>query len=710
MSLRSINLKFSYETGSDDLVEDFYIPVLSQAVNYDRIAGFFSSSSLAVASKGISSLIERKGHMRLITCQRFSPADAAELKRASKSAEEIIARNFIEEYDSIEDGFEKDHVSALGWMLANDYLELRIALVKRKTGDYCSAEEVNSSSIMHQKVGIIYDEEFDAISFSGSINESANGWQGNVEEFKVFKEWEDGQRPFFTSDRDRFLAFWENKREYVETIPLPIAVERKLIEIGKNFDMTKFLKKSKSSRQKIIDEEQQNEELRLYPFQEEALQKWIGCNRKLLIEMATGCGKTRTSLGCLKQAIQDTNRLLCVIACPQTTLSQQWKGDVDSLDIPVDRELLIDGGRSNWLDTLQSEIRMLRVGYSRNLVVFVTHAIACKEKFLDTVGIATSQVTTMIIADEVHGLGSREQKRALSDAYRWRIGLSATPDRWFDTYGTKVIKEYFEDNSYSFSIRDALSTMNPQTGKPFLVQFYYYPRFVSLTEEELEKYRQLTKRIVQLSTSTGNEDTEEKMTRLLFRRADIEKAAENKYACLSKILDEIGADIQDTIIFVSPEQIDRVMQMLTERGIIAHRFTQSQGTTERPEYGGDTERQHIIKLFKEAQYQVLVAIKCLDEGIDIPSAKRAIIMASSTNPREFIQRVGRVIRQAPGKERAFIYDLIIRPSISSLDDDVAEIEKRIFRKEMDRVFEMSGNALNGVEVTGQLYEILDEMQ
>jgi superfamily II DNA or RNA helicase len=194
---------------------------------------------------------------------------------------------------------------------------------------------------------------------------------------------------------------------------------------------------------------------------------------------------------------------------------------------------------------------------------------------------------------------------------------------------------------------------------------------------------------------------------LRFKRANIEKNAQNKYEALHEIILEIGnKNISDTIIFVSPQQINTVMKMLGKNNITSAKFTQEQGTTPSPKFGGISEREYIIKLFHEKKYQVLLAIKCLDEGIDIPSAKRAIVMASSTNPREYIQRVGRIIRQDKGKFKAYLYDLIIKPNLNSFDNPViANLEKRIFQKEMDRVLELSKNAINNATVTTEVDSI-----
>lgn len=265
MNLKDIPLKYAYETGKGDLVQDFYIPVLSCAKRYDRIAGFFSSTSLAISAKGLAALIDSNGKMRLVTCQKLNHEDADMITKSVESVEEVLCRNFITEFSMIKSQFEKDHIEALGWMLANGYLEIKIALVYDK-GKICTEDEIISKAIMHQKVGILYDDDFNAISFSGSNNESASGWTQNIEEFKVFKGWEPGQREYFKGDQTKFKEFWENKKDGVKVVSLPEAVADKLIEESKHFDVDKIA--LNRYRNQAPSKKKAKQELKLFYYQE----------------------------------------------------------------------------------------------------------------------------------------------------------------------------------------------------------------------------------------------------------------------------------------------------------------------------------------------------------------------------------------------------------------------------------------------------------
>lgn len=694
-----LTVNHSYDSGVEDVLWDFYIPVLSRANKYDRIAGFFNSSSLAITAKGMSEFIMNGGTMRLVTCPELSQQDISILEQTDDALGRIMLNSFIEDYSKIESQFQKDHVRALGWMLANARLDMRIAVLKSGM-HILSGTEVRQSGIMHQKVGILYDQSGNILSFSGSNNESLSGWMSNTEEFKVFYSWDNGY-PYYKDDIEKFDSFWNGTRKDVEIKKIPEALKEELIKVSQNFE-PQLLDVRRYYPARVITQKEK-EELKLFSYQKEAVEKWEKNSRKLLLEMATGCGKTRTAIGCMQKAIKDTDKLLVVISTPQATLSAQWHSDIDNLDVDGKYNIEINGTISGWDVKLKKELMRLKVGQIPYLIVYVTHSICSADKFTNIISDLGEKVTKFLIGDEVHGLGAEKMRKALLPCYDFRLGLSATPQRWFDDIGSEIIRQYFGDDAFVFSITGALTQYNPLTQKHFLVQYTYHPRFINLTDEELEEYQKLTLRLVR-SSAYMDDDTYVQMLR--FQRANIEKNAYEKYGELEKILDELGNSISDTIIFVSDEQIDRVMKRLGDRGITATRYTKDCGTAKMEKYGGKTEREYIIDLFKEKQYQVLVAIKCLDEGIDIPSADTAIVMASSTNPREYVQRIGRVIRQSAGKTQANIYDLILKPDFKAFrDKKMQEMEKRIFNKELDRVLDLSKNAINNTTVLNEVYEI-----
>jgi superfamily II DNA or RNA helicase len=691
MSFKTLDIKFSYETGNGDPINEFYVPVLTHAIKYDRIAGYFSSSSLAVAARGIAGLIVNGGKMRIIASPHLSEADINVIKKAVVSPQIYVENKLINELNNIEDELQRNHLEALGWMLAKGLLEIKLAFVIGK-----DAEHIDETALFHQKIGILYDKEENQLSFSGSINETASGWLNNIEEFKVFKSWETGQNFYLVDDVYRFESFWNEKRFNVKVIDISNAVKDKLIQIGTSFDKEDFITK------KYIIKLKKNsvaEKLSLFFYQKNALDEWKNNNFNLLFEMATGTGKTRTAIACIFEAMKIEKKLITIISCPQGTLSKQWKHEIEEIGLTTDQAIIVDGTNKKWRNELEKYIKQISVGYNDKLIIYTTHATCSCKDFIDIILFYGKYTPICFVGDEAHGLGANIAKKGLLDIYKYRIGLSATPKRWFDDAGSAILTEYFGNKSFEFTIGDALSTINPITNKPFLVNYYYHPIFVQLTDDEFEGYHKLSTRIKKMSIFSKNSDEyHKKLESLLFARANIEKNAVNKYAALEKILNGYK-DIKDTIIFTSDEQIDNVLLMLSSKSIIAHRFTQAEGTSVETKYYGKSERQYLIHKFKDGTYQALVAIKCLDEGIDIPSASTAIIMASSTNPREYIQRIGRVIRQAKGKTRAHIFDFILEPNIDRLKNpEFVEFEKKIFTKEMNRVEDMSTNAINNAEV------------
>lgn len=703
MLLRDIIIKSSYESGVDDLVGTFYIPALECAITYDRIAGFFSSSSLSIAAQGVAALIVNGGKMRLLASPRLSKEDVEIINKATATSEEFFKNKLLNNVEVIGNEFEKDHLQALGWMVANKYLEIKLVLPIDEDGKIAEGNE-----LFHQKIGVISDENGDYISFSGSLNESASGWIKNIEEFKVFKEWISGQKDFFESDKRKFDQFWYGKRDYVKVIDLPTAVEDKLITYSDDFSketfIAKYYTKITPKRKKSIDDN-----LSLFQYQKKAVDMWIDNGCSMLFEMATGTGKTRTALACVNYLMKRENKLMVVISCPEGTLARQWENnEVKPAGFEFGQSIIVDGTNRKWRNELPTAINKISIGFINSLVIYTTHASSASSDFTMMIKKCPKSVSICFVGDEAHGLGALKNKQALLDRYNYRVGLSATPERWFDDTGTMVLRKFFGDKSFEFSIKDALTTINPITKKTFLVNYHYHPIFVQLSDEELKEYIRLSDRIRKMTKlSKEDEEYQKRMEKLLFERANIQKHAENKLPKLRELLDGLADNAERLLVFVSSEQLLDVMQILKEMHIPAHRFTQAEGTKKCAKYEGLSEREYLVKHFKKGTYKALVAISCLDEGIDIPNADKAILLANSTNPREYIQRIGRVIRQAEGKRNAHIYDFIISPrSAEFIPEELKEFEKNIFEKELLRVSEMAGNAINNAEVQ----QIIDLMR
>ena len=708
MSFKSLDIKPSYESGVGDIVQDFYEPVLSDAVLYDRISGFFTSTSLAVAARGMCNFIKNGGIMRLITSPILSTDDVGIIEKLIDKKGDIESKELGLDLTALEDTLISDHVKAFGWLLASGKMDVRLAILLGDDNKPITKEKILSAGLFHQKIGILTDVEGNHISFSGSINETASAWTKNDEEFKVFKEWEESSS-YYYEDRERFNSIWEGKKRNVLIVDLPHAVKNELIEYSKDFDVESISAKQYIERKRKQTSPFELDGISLFYYQKEALDNWKKYGYSMLFEMATGTGKTRTAIAGINYVKHKHNRTITVIACPQNALAKQWKeNEVASFQLSFDKEVIIDGTVPNWKSVLQNVCLENGAGFADHCIIYTTHNTASSDNFISILTNSISPRTVLtFVGDEVHWLGAKTLRKALLPNFEYRIGLSATPSRWFDDTGTRLLENYFGNNHYEFTMKDALAEINPITGKHFLVDYMYIISRINLTEDEGQKYAELTEKISKLYRVKDNDpDAAEAYDRLLLKRAEIIKNAENKYSVLSNILDKMIEEeqLENLIIFVSPQQKERVLEMLENKGVVHHQLTQEEGNAPRREFGGLTERQHIIKLFKENRYQALVAIKCLDEGIDIPSACRGILMSSSTNPREYVQRIGRIIRQDKDKKLAYLYDICVESS-GALSDDLQDIDDKIRASERKRLQEIAENAINSVDALQNILEL-----
>lgn len=672
MSLQDLKINTNYETTGDrsQLLDTFYIPVLEESCKYYRIAGFFSSTALAVAAKGIEGLINNGGKMYLLISPELSDEDFKTIQEHGNLTEnaEMFSAFKLEQLPN-------ENIQALAWLLDNGNLKIKIVVGKN-----------SKTSLFHQKIGLMFDADGNILSFSGSINETAQAWLNNIEEFKVFKSWEQGQIDYLNADLTKFLAYWKNQRQDIAIVyDLPQSIKEKIIRVRpKNVWDLNIMRRYRK------DKKNEENKLSLFPHQLKAVNRWITNGYSLLMEMATGTGKTRTAIGCLVNKMKDKERLLTIVATPQNTLSRQWLEGFNNLGIVMDYSAIIDGSNSKWKKELELLLLNLSDDKFHTAIIFTTHDTASSEKFINIIHCNKYDTKILFICDEVHAIGSQKQKKALLPEYEYRIGLSATPERMFDESGTSLIRNYFGGRSFEFTIADALATKNPLTGRPFLNAFLYYPIFVNLTDLEMKRYKRISQQIAILK---GQDDYDENVLQRLYdRRAEITKNANNKFDAFESILAELQQHkVEDTILFVTDKQIERCFDIMSQRKIKRAKITENESASKVVNSDGATERQQIISQFVHHQLQILVGIKCLDEGIDIPNARIAILMASSTNPREYIQRVGRVIRPAQNKSNSIIYDLIVTP-------DDANGPQTILQKEAKRAMQIARNAINFADV------------
>ena len=312
MSLKDISIKIKYDSDEDDLLNDFYIPVLSEANEYYRLSGFFNSTSLAVSACGLENFIKNEGKMKLITSVIFSEDDLNRINEAEEDPSKIIEENFIRDLNNISEKFVKDHLAALGWMIVNNYLEIKVAYPK------------NLSSLFHPKVGILKDSNNNILSFSGSDNETRSGWLNNIEEFKVFTSWKPGHSEIIESDKESFLKYWNDYANKVKVIDIPKAIKRDIIKLApKDSDNLNFHQLPIFNGGEIISNK---DERKLRFYQQDALDSWFENDCRGIFELATGTGKTFTALKCLEKLYKRED-IVCIIACPLIYLVEQWANE-----------------------------------------------------------------------------------------------------------------------------------------------------------------------------------------------------------------------------------------------------------------------------------------------------------------------------------------------------------------------------------------------
>ena len=699
MTFKELNLKHSYNSEKDNILNDFYVPALKKAVSYKRIAGYFSSSSFGVASEGLSQFIKNNGRMHFISNVKLSPQDYEQIEKGLTDPDEIIKSKFLNDLSNIQDDCIKNYVKVLGWLIANNYLEIKIGYIKDQT---------IGNEILHQKVGIFYDSDNNIISFSGSNNESAHGWYYNSEKFKVFFSWELNNNDFIAQDIEDFEELWNNQALKTEVISFPEAVKNHLIEISPTeyIDVEKLVEKINVSQKKCLSEQaaSETEQIKLREYQLEAINAFVENDYQGIFEMATGTGKTYTALGALEELLKKENKLITIISCPFLHLTNQWENSIEKmeLNIPI---LYASSANVKWKDELIEKILDNRLGKIKQFIVITTHDTVSSKKFIETMNDAKSPI--FLIGDEVHGMGSINRIEGLLPIYKFRLGLSATPIRYFDELGTKELLEYFNKTVYIFDLARAINEINPDTNESYLVPYNYYPLFVELTLDEMDEYIDFNATIAILYSKKNRSKREQLILEQKLReRQAILKNAINKYSLFTDLMLNLNEENLDhTLVYVSPQQIEKVQGIIRESGnIIQHKFTSNEDAIKKQkEYNGLTEREFLLKNFGEGLYQILVAIKCLDEGVDVPSTKNAILMCSSGNPKEYVQRRGRVLRRHPGKKYASVYDITALPNFNGRCSQ--EVERKMIESQFKRIEEFAKDALNESEVLRELFTI-----
>lgn len=715
MPLRDLKIEIEYRSLKQDIARELIVPSLCESKQYDRAVGFFSSTVLASISYGIECLAKNNGNIRLVASPILSEEDYDAMKAGYKRRDECIKESVISNMQAPKNMFESERLNLLANMIADGVLSIKIAV----------CENAGSLGIYHEKLGIIGDELGDMITFSGSMNETDTALNSNYETIDVFRSWmNEYEKERAKVKKNAFLSIWNNTESGIEIIDFPELsdefIKRYLRKkIDYNTFETKYppLLSDMHKRKNMPYLPCRPLDLSLYDYQEEAIQKWAERSYQGIFDMATGTGKTLTGLGAITRLSDFLNgKLAVIIVCPYQHLVEQWVEDIEKFNIKP----IIGYSQSpqkNWLRSLETAIRNQKIqaegkGFFCFICTNATYSLEKTQNVLNRI-----HGNCLFVVDEAHNFGAAYLSKLLNPNYKYRLALSATLERHGDSEGTKKLYDYFGEKCIIYNLERAINE-----GK--LTRYKYYPVLVSLTLDELDNYIKLTKALGKCleRSPSGKTKLSSKGKILAMKRARIVSGAQNKIEALRQnianyidkyhILVYCGAASLHDYTRENSEIIDddiRQIEIVTDllgngMGMKVARFTSSENVEQR-----NTLKQEFIN---GDNLQALVAIKCLDEGVNIPSITTAFILASTTNPKEYIQRRGRVLRLAPGKKCAEIFDFITLPkSLGSsyyLSDDDRKNSLAMVKNEIARAHEFARLADNYLESTRVLDEIREE--
>jgi len=692
--LKDEKWQYTYETGQDNLFTDFYYKALAHAVQYDRAVGYFSAEIIAQALKGISKLVTSKGKIRLIIGE---PLDAEEFDAIKQG---IKAKEFLHDANEqlismINDssGYVRNRLEILSWLIAAERLEIKFAY--RRAGMY------------HDKIGVIYDEEKNLLAFSGSANETPSAYHQhlNIERITVYKSWEEPMYAAYgNSIVHSFEAIWNDKNENIITLDVPSSVYEKIAKIGANIEYSSLKREcdfeedlsAQQNFQSLAYNEPRIPKLingkpfEIYEHQKDALKSWKSNNYKGILELATGTGKTITSIyGAIKtyQARKKSKNygLFLVIAVPYVNLAEQWVDILKNFNI---KAIKVYGQKESWASTLDSEIKQFSLQKGRFTAVVVVNKTLGTENFSSIIE-KVPMNDFMFIGDECHRHGSNHIQDFLPEAY-YRIGLSATPynnedeveESPFPNFAKDNLTQYYGQIVYQYSLDDAIHN-------GILCRYKYIPLAISLTSDEQEAYDELTSKII----NAINNKNEDFLMSLCLQRSRILGSAENKLPILLDLIKDFSIEERKHSLFYCGEGKDKSGEKLIDiytKSINNIRWRVSQFTAA----VNTKNRITIMKEFKEGIIDGLVAMKILDEGIDVPACSKAFIIASTKNKRQYVQRRGRILRKSEGKQYATIYDFIILPHTDASE----KASKRLLQSEYERVKDFLMSADNRTEI------------
>lgn len=726
----------------------FFSEALCNATQFDIKLGFFSSSAINILSDGFAAFLYNGGKMRMVINDVLSIDD----QQAIMAGESDIMLPYfnlqnLQEVKNILSERDEHFFECLAWLIKNERLEIKIVVPKFGEG------------IAHSKCGL-FSDGLNRVAFDGSCNFSRTALIENLESLTAFCEW-DGQGDIckiddIKSDFERTFCGKDDSVVYLKADEVKAGInanfqnkdihellfdEQKLISRRLNdalpVNIKAVLNKAKNKVESIIAErkrqniEVKNKENPKFPFdeprdyQKQAYENWK-VTQKGLFAMATGTGKTLTSLNCLLNIWKKFHFYKAIILVPTITLVDQWEDECKKFNFS--NIIKVSSKNPRWkieLDNIKTRENIMMSNEEPSFIIIATYASFAREKIFREL-IDFNRKTTrqmLLIADEAHNMGAGKILDRLSGIrFARRIGLSATPERQYDESGNNAIIEFFGcENGYTFEF-----SMQEAIDKGYLCRYKYFPHIVHLNDAEMAEYMRIS---LQLAKFFNREKEsfpkgDDILMRLLLKRKRIVHKAQEKELIFQRIIQERYTEkgnLKYTLVYV-PEGAkpdDETADVFDNTEVIddddysenlIDTYTKivqsvSKTTTVKKFVSGIKERNEILEKYACGEIEVLTSMKCLDEGIDVPRSEMAIFCASTGNPRQFIQRRGRILRKHPDKHIAIIHDLVVVPEINSAQENY-NMERSLIRSELKRVRDFAVLSENADFAYSELNKIL----
>ena len=657
--LNDVQFKHSYSSGYDE-PKEFFTEALIESSTFDLGLGFFSSSGIRSLAYGFALFIANGGKMRVVINHFLSKEDKEAIENGQKHLIDNYESRILSDIAKLTKTLSKEDehfFQCLSYLISINRIEF-VATISTKGG------------LGHDKYGIFTDEKGNKVAFIGSANFSHSALELNGETITVFTSSDDDKR--ICEYQTLFNKSWENDTPHL--IHIPINEVKTYISdnfpklsfeelLGNSMDLrTESTVNSycKPLSKRILDKIELKEQEPRFPFPEErpiqidAYDAWISNGKNGVFAMATGSGKTVTALNCLRKQYKENGYYKAIIVVPTQALAIQWEKEAKAFNF---QHIVSTHTDKDWKNTLSRYTTRSLLDQSKSIIIVTTYATFNRKDMQLFINRVKGFETFMYIADEVHNIGSTSSLKHLPHNILWRIGLSATPERIYDDIGSEKLYEFFNSRPPEYTYR---YTMKQAIEENILCHYDYYPIFVELTNSEMEEYEYISTQLRKfIDPDTGKYKPEAE--KLLLKRKRIIHKAENKKVAISNLLEDLRhkRKLDYTFVFVpegyEPDYSERDSYDIDQEDIhIIDEYAQmfkNQGYSYHKYISGLDDAPGILKSFAEGDIQILLSMKCLDEGVDIPRAEHAIFCSSTGNPRQFVQRRGRVLRKSKGKEK-----------------------------------------------------------